>query len=307
MNPVVRSIATRLLHKIFRRDRLSALFVTALFTSGFVGIAGLPNSHAATSTKTITTCTNIKTGVNRVLIKGTCNTKTEKKVSWKKTTTSTSPAALATCTNIKTGVNRVLTKGSCKKKTEKKMIWVKVITKPSNSATSSTSASVKTCATGGTCAIGDVGPGGGLVFYVGDSPQSWGRYLEVAPNTWQGGTEDPTMAWCNVLNTLVTTKPDIGTGASNTAAMISQCSSGAAVSAYAYKGGGKSDWFLPSKEELNQMYLFSYKTKKGGFAAYYWSSSADGASYVFEQNLTNGDLLLAVKSRILYVRPIRAF
>ena len=155
--------------------------------------------------------------------------------------------------------------------------------------------------------IGDVGPGRGLVFYVADSLNSWGRYLEVAPNTWQGGTEDPTMAWCNVINTLIPTKPDIGTGASNTAAMISQCSSGAAVSAYAYKGGGKSDWFLPSKEELNQMYLFSYKTKKGGFAAYYWSSSADGASYVFEQNLTNGDLLLAVKSRILYVRPIRAF
>lgn len=289
------------------KKQLLILLTGVLLASGMIGVASLPSASGATSAKSLTTCMNIKTGMNRLFVKGTCNIKTEKKVNWKKTTASTSPAALATCTNIKTGVNRVLTKGSCKKKTEKKVVWVKAIAKPTSSATSSTSASMKTCATGGTCAIGDVGPGGGLVFYVGDALEEWGRYMEVAPNTWQGGVIDPEMAWCNVLNTLVTTKSEIGTGATNTAAMISQCSSGAAVSVHAYKGGGKLDWFLPSKGELIQMYLFSNKTKKGGFAAYYWSSTEDGASYVYEHNLTNGGSAISVKSSIRYVRPIRAF
>ena len=38
------------------------------------------------------------------------------------------------------------------------------------------------------------GPGGGTVFYVATSPQSWGQYLEVAPSTWTGGAE-PRVGW----------------------------------------------------------------------------------------------------------------
>lgn len=281
------------------RNRLAMLVAGLLFVSGLAGIASLAN--AATSVKTITTCTSIKTGINRLLIKGTCNTKTETKASWAKSSATGSTGAITTCTNIKTGANRLLTKGVCNTKIERKTIWVKV------GATAPTTPSALTCANGGTCAIGDIGPGGGVVFYVAESAQAWGRYMEVAPNTWQGGVIDPEMVWCNVLNTLVTTKSEIGTGAANTAMIISQCSSGAAVSAHAYKGGGKSDWFLPSKGELIQMYLFSNKTKKGGFAAYYWSSTEDGASYVYHHNLTNGDPAISVKSAIRYVRPIRAF
>ncbi len=38
---------------------------------------------------------------------------------------------------------------------------------------------------GGPCAVGDVGPGGGTVFYDAGTTQSWGRYLEAAPTDYQ--------------------------------------------------------------------------------------------------------------------------
>ena len=39
--------------------------------------------------------------------------------------------------------------------------------------------SITTCAQGGACVQGDVGPGGGIVFYVSPTLQPWGRYLEM--------------------------------------------------------------------------------------------------------------------------------
>ena len=74
----------------------------------------------------------------------------------------------------------------------------------------------------------------------------------------------------------------IGTGSANTDAIISVQgtteTSYAAGLARAYTGGGYTDWFLPSKDELNQMDINKSTLEDvSGFNAlittYYWSST----------------------------------
>ncbi len=156
--------------------------------------------------------------------------------------------------------------------------------------------------------VGDTGPGGGIVFYDAGSVQSWGRYMEAAPNTWSGGSADPTMKWSGNTNTTVSTSTDIGTGSANTAAIIAQSSTAdrAATAARAYTGGGKTDWFLPSKDELNALY--AQKAVVGGFAAdEYWSSSQFVSVNAWYQFFDSGDQDIYLKDSTLLVRPVRAF
>ena len=106
----------------------------------------------------------------------------------------------------------------------------------------------------------------------------------------------------------------IGTGLTNTNAIIAAQGSGtyAASIARDYNGGGYTDWFLPSKDELNTLYV--NRAAIGGFTDYsYWSSTesvtGDTREYViaWTQYFNDGDKVLTNKAGTSPVRAVRAF
>ena len=116
--------------------------------------------------------------------------------------------------------------------------------------------------------------------------------------TWDNGNPKTTGA----------TETAIGTGNSNTNAIVA--SQGAGI--YAAKLcsdlvlGGFSDWYLPSKDELNKLY--ENKNVVGGFAStYYWSSSESNFNNAWSQYFLNGFQYYYDKSFKLCVRAVRAF
>ena len=101
-------------------------------------------------------------------------------------------------------------------------------------------------------------------------------------------------------------------GARNTIDIVAQSGNVAATSAAVYCSeltyGGYSDWFLPSKDELNQMYVnrvalaTSFSTD-----SLYWSSSEFASVSAWTQYFAS--LLQAAndKGNGYYVRPVRSF
>jgi uncharacterized protein YjdB len=150
--------------------------------------------------------------------------------------------------------------------------------------------------------VGDTGPGGGVVFYDAGSNQSWGRYLEAAPSDLSTA-----MAWCNDVSSAVGANGYVvGTGNANTVAMDTACTSGAGQSAADYTNNGYSDWYLPSLNELTEM--FDRRVAIGGFAtASYWSSSEENGEFAKRLGFPDGGMSGHVKYQGFRVRPVRAF
>jgi len=102
----------------------------------------------------------------------------------------------------------------------------------------------------------------------------------------------------------------IGTGLSNTNKIIASqgepAMSYAAGLARAYTGGGYTDWYLPSKDELEKL---SYTREIiGGFVNYYyWSSSEVDLSKAWFQTFFSGRQETSVKGEPAIVRAIRSF
>jgi hypothetical protein len=72
--------------------------------------------------------------------------------------------------------------------------------------------------------------------------------------------------------------------------------------------GGYSDWFLPSKDELDLMYKNLKARGLGGFTDdLYWSSSEGNTNYAWSQSFSDGSQYGINKSSTDRVRAVRAF
>ena len=158
--------------------------------------------------------------------------------------------------------------------------------------------------------IGDTALGGKIAYILqrGDS-----GYDANIQHGLVAAISDQTSAirWHNGTNKITGAKGVvIGTGFANTNSNISAqgetSTSYAAGLARAYNGGGYDDWFLPSKDELNKLYI--NKVIIGGFVNNnYWSSSEKDFEFAYKLNFTNGDQNANTKVNTFYVRAIRAF
>ena len=198
--------------------------------------------------------------------------------------------------------------------------------------------------------IGQTGPGGGTVFYVATTPFSCGptlattcTYLEAASTTATTNPwTDAKYEWSGNTSVEIGANaqgPAIGTGYANTLAIVGQSGGGNTVAragtiSRAYRGPNNlMDWFLPSKDELNQMCKWQRgitgealtnlitvctggtKNSGSGAAGFvdapapYWSSSETTKNTATAQNFDNGDQsnVAGKNGTNIFVRPVRAF
>jgi hypothetical protein len=183
--------------------------------------------------------------------------------------------------------------------------------------------------------VGDVGPSGGLIFFVDTLSQFDGfTYLEAAP------VDLPSAAWatnsmgCFDITNAATScleasiyeslqadssrinAAKIGQGSINTTLIKTRMSSGGPVDytkfaaglADAYVYGTATDWYLPSINELGLLQKNLRAKGLGNFQdTYYWSSTEFGPGNGWLVLFGDGYFSNAFKFHTFVVRPIRSF
>ena len=187
------------------------------------------------------------------------------------------------------------------------------------------------CSAGLSCSVGDVGPGGGVVFYDAGSTKWWGRYLEAAPASCEiagvpfkpaGGVQGIHAFQIDRVRAKA-----VGAGKANTELILrryGKTASHAAALVRSQACNGFTDWFLPSSGELNiawrvlaQNRVNREPTPVGGFdIGYYWTSSDYNGTEAWAQYFSDGQQFDRVQtlsanrqppSRTFKVRGVRAF
>ena len=163
-----------------------------------------------------------------------------------------------------------------------------------------------------TRAVGD-SYGGGIIAYLLQSGDPG-----YDPNVYHGliaATADQStgIAWSNITDTSVgTTGTALGTGQANTTAIVGQtgCTSGAAKLCDDLTEGSYSDWYLPSRDELNKLCI--NQVAIGGFNdgsdGLYWSSTEYDANSAYLQVFAIGMQGISGKGdSAKLVRAVRTF
>lgn len=134
-------------------------------------------------------------------------------------------------------------------------------------------------------AVGDEGPGKGIIYYDKTYYSDDWRYLEAAPSLWYDSngdgiadTGDPMIVFMPSLPLIANSYlGDIGNGFEETHSLFTEASDALAALACVYgcRVGGKNDWYLPSRDELSFMLNnYSLTAMITGPTMYYWSSTA---------------------------------
>jgi hypothetical protein len=161
-----------------------------------------------------------------------------------------------------------------------------------------------------TLSTGQIGPGGGIVFFDNGNNSGGLRYLECAPNDQSAGIQ-----W-GCSGTLIGSTNGSGAPDSMTNRIVAVCNetSFAAKECYNLVLGGKSDWYLPNNIELTFMHFNLYKKNLGNFSAnLYWSSDEVNSSQASALDFGNGQQMGTVfstnqdKTSNFRVRAIRAY
>lgn len=158
-----------------------------------------------------------------------------------------------------------------------------------------------------TLSVGQVGTGGGIVFFdKGNANGGW-QFLEAAASDQSSGE-----VWGCYGTSIQGTSLNVGSGEMNTALIVASCNETmfAANLCDNLVLGGQSDWFLPSRDELNLMNLYLSSLPNFNTDAYYWSSTeypyfnGEEAWVVYS---AGGGTVNNSKTTSNYVRAIRAY
>jgi len=151
---------------------------------------------------------------------------------------------------------------------------------------------------------------GGIIFYIDETGQHGlvSTIEDVGSYDWGCYTYD-----VNGADSLA-----IGTGFQNTIDILNENCTSQFLNSTASQISSEhvqnelNDWFLPSFNELNEMYLSigpgSNIGNVGDFSnSPYWSSSEVNAWYAWTVSFGNGGVLQSNKNAVYNVRPIRSF
>ena len=182
------------------------------------------------------------------------------------------------------------------------------VTATATNTTGTSGASPESAPVSMTLAIGSTGPGGGKVFYVSTAGfTSTGSACGTSCHYLEAQTTDLGQAiWCDDQRFL-TQDIRIGTGFANTKTMADKgCA--AALAAQGASGGGLSDWFLPSREELVAL------NRNAGSAgvklptdADEWSSSAVRTDFAHVVDSSRAAFSSGLRGSSYRIRAVRAF
>lgn len=152
--------------------------------------------------------------------------------------------------------------------------------------------------------IGDDGPAGGNIFYINPNfkKDKW-MYLESAPKK----SEWKNKKWSDSKTIIGTTDSSIGAGFLNTLRICTYTNkkNTAVQLCRSLTYNGYKDWFLPSNDELNLLYINLKTNGKGGFSdEIYWASTEDQA-FARVINFSDGRQGSSPKDSTFTVRAIR--